>query len=285
MSHRVGQGESEDRGVHLGAGGRPCRLFGFVEREPAARQELEAVDPPAAGNERQLLAAGAPGQGLDRRVVARRPRTARRRAPLRPTPRQGSDRARASDRRSPVRSGEPFRRRPPRARRTSDSERFHASPWTLPDRRVASTAPSSSSAASASRPRKTLTHPSTGADERDDARLVRRQPYGHRPLGVCLRFLVAVEVELCGGQIGRGVESEGELCVGQGIDERGGFQRAVLGLRDRPGERDRESEHGDCRRGQRVDAERPSGLERLRGPRRASARTPCGRSHRRRARS
>ena len=81
---------------------------------------------------------------------------------------------------------------------------------------------------------------------------------------MCPRFLVAVEIELRGCQIGRSVESEGQLCVGEGIDESYDFQALFLSLRNRAGERDGESEDGGGRRGQRVDAERPSGIQGLR---------------------
>ena len=51
-----GQRELHGRGPGLRAGGRAFGLGVAVEREPAAREQLEAVGPPATGDERQLLA-------------------------------------------------------------------------------------------------------------------------------------------------------------------------------------------------------------------------------------
>jgi hypothetical protein len=59
------KGEPHGRCRDLGKTG--C-AFGFavaIQRQPAAREELEAVHPPAAGYERHLLTTGAPEEQLD----------------------------------------------------------------------------------------------------------------------------------------------------------------------------------------------------------------------------
>ena len=83
---------------------------------------------------------------------------------------------------------------------------------------------------------------------------------------MCPSFLVAVEIELCGRQIGRGVESEGQVRVREGIDESYYLQALFLSLRNRAGERDGKCKDGGGRRRQRVDAERSSGIQGLGGP-------------------
>ena len=60
-----GEGKLHGRGRGRGASGRALGLVSASEREPAARQQLEAVRPPAAGDERQLLATGAAEEQLD----------------------------------------------------------------------------------------------------------------------------------------------------------------------------------------------------------------------------
>ena len=65
----VGPGGSErqlhGRGRGGSASGRALGLVSPSEREPAARQQFEAVRPPAAGDERQLLTAGRAEEQLD----------------------------------------------------------------------------------------------------------------------------------------------------------------------------------------------------------------------------
>ena len=80
--HRARHEQRHGFGSRLGARGRPLGLRGAAEREPAARQQLEALGPPAARDEQQLLASGRCRQRLDGALAPRRPRGARRRGAM-----------------------------------------------------------------------------------------------------------------------------------------------------------------------------------------------------------
>ena len=98
----------------------------------------------------------------------------------------------------------------------------------------------------------------------DDVALAGRAADPQRTLGVRRRLREAVEVQLRRREIGSRVEAQGELGVGQGIDERGRLGAMPLGLGDMPGERLRERECGDRRRRQRPVAERRDRVSRAR---------------------
>ncbi len=104
--HRDRHPEWHGLGPGLGARGSALRLFAAAEREPATRQQIEALRPPAPGNANQLLAAGRADEHIDGcpRLAGcqRAPPRERRRH----TPRRAHD---------PVRAATPCSRSPSRA--------------------------------------------------------------------------------------------------------------------------------------------------------------------------
>ena len=59
------EGKSYGRCRDLGKTGCALGLAAAIERQPTPREQLEAVRPPAAGDERQLLTTGAAEKQLD----------------------------------------------------------------------------------------------------------------------------------------------------------------------------------------------------------------------------
>ena len=147
--------------------------------------------------------------------------------------------------------------------------RFQPSDCALPDRRAASTAPSSSAAESATPPGDVQDVAEDGDEDRGDLALAGDLRDGQPALRVRSGRRVAVQVELGRREVRERVQAQADLLVGHRVDERRRRGAVPTRLRDGGEDRGRECEHGRAR-----GRERAARRSRVAAP---SARTPHAR--------